>query len=113
MARGDKGFEQMFEMWQQGQEAFMKAQSDAVDEFNRNFSNPATAQPFAPGPEAMKTWQGFVNSWAPAWNPSAMMANSSGVSSRCSELLMALPPPLKAGHSHQVAQAVCGMAVSI
>ncbi|MGI9366570.1 MAG: poly(R)-hydroxyalkanoic acid synthase subunit PhaE [Rhizobiaceae bacterium] len=77
MANSDNAFEQMFDMWQQGQEAFMKAQRDAVDEFNRNFNSSAGAHPFTPGPEAMKTWQGFVNSWAPAWNPSAMMANSS------------------------------------
>ena len=77
MSDTDKAFQQMFDMWQQGQEAYFKAQKDAFDEFNRTYSNPTMPEGFQMGPDAMKNWEGFVNSWAPAWNPSAMMANNS------------------------------------
>ena len=77
MADTDKAIQQMFDMWQQGQESYFKAQKDAFDEFNRAYSGAAMPQSFQMGSEAMQTWQGFVNSWPPAWNPSAMMANDS------------------------------------
>lgn len=83
MAKNETGFENMFEMWQKGQEAYMKAQSDAMEKFGQSFSQsvnpaPAAMTPAAMnvGPEAARAWQAFVNSWAPAWNPSAMMAKS-------------------------------------
>ena len=77
MSDSDKAFQNMFDMWQQGQEAYFKAQKEAFDEFNRTYSNPTMPAGFQMGPDAAKNWEGFVNSWAPAWNPSAMMANNS------------------------------------
>lgn len=77
MTKGDTGFEQMFEMWQKGQEAFMKAQKEAVDDFNRTYSDNIAPHMSSLGPDAMKTWQDFINSWAPAWDPTSMMTNAS------------------------------------
>lgn len=77
MANSDNAFQQMFDIWQQGQEAYLKAQKEAADEFSRNFADAGSSNTFSVGPDAMKNWQGFINSWAPAWNPSAMMANGS------------------------------------
>jgi len=76
MTKAETGYEQMFDMWQKGQEAFMKVQKEAVEELSRNYSESMTSQMSSMGPEAMKTWQGFVNSWAPAWDPTSMMANA-------------------------------------
>ena len=33
MSDTDKAFQQMFDMWQQGQEAYLTAQKEAADEF--------------------------------------------------------------------------------
>ena len=89
MAEGNNPFEQMFTAWQEGQQAYFKAQKEAFEEYSQNYaanaaaaaaaaSAPnASAKAFEMGPEAMKNWQDFVNTWAPAWNPSAMMANQS------------------------------------
>lgn len=82
MATGSNPFEQMFQAWQDGQQAYLKAQKEAFDEYSSSFGNdagvaPGAAKAFEMGPEAMKNWQDFINAWAPAWNPSAMMANQS------------------------------------
>jgi hypothetical protein len=77
MAKSDNGFEQMFDMWQNGQEAFLKAQSEMMEEFNRSVDKVNVGNVSDWGGDATKNWQSFINSWAPAWNPSAMTANMS------------------------------------
>lgn len=84
MAKGnDDGFDNMFDMWQQGQEAFLKAQKEAVDGFNNSLSGAfgktgGIDMPIMGSDEAAKAWSGFINSWAPTWDPTSMMANMPG-----------------------------------
>jgi len=36
----ESGMEQMFDMWEKGQEAFLKAQTEAIDTFNKSRLGP-------------------------------------------------------------------------
>lgn len=71
MANPDNGFEQMFDMWKESQETFLKVQKDIADNFQKSINEVATT----PGSdeEAMANWQNFIKSWAPNWDPAAAM----------------------------------------
>lgn len=72
MAEDKTDFEQMLDIWQEGQNAFFKAQKEVADTFQKSlseFASPGAATSNDP----MAAWQSFIKSWAPDWDASAMM----------------------------------------
>lgn len=65
----NNSFEQMMNMWNEGQTAFFKAQTDAMENFEKVMSDAKreteTADPYA-------AWHQFIQAWAPNWDVSAM-----------------------------------------
>lgn len=74
MAKNDNGFEQMMDIWQEGQSAFLKAQKEVMDGFQKSLldinssADTSLDEPFA-------AWQSFIKTWAPKWDASAMMSD--------------------------------------
>ena len=66
-------FEQMMNMWSEGQTAFFKAQTDAMENFETVMSGskhkPEAADPYA-------AWHQLIQAWAPNWDVSAMTSES-------------------------------------
>ena len=73
MAGSDNSMEQMFNMWQEGQNAFFGAQKEMADTFAKTFSEPFTPKPKDPAMQGYEVWQNFVKAWAPSWDPAAAM----------------------------------------
>lgn len=75
MASKDNGFEDMMNIWREGQDAIFEAQKNVMEGFQKSLSElgagvqSTTADPMA-------AWQSFITSWAPDWDASAMMANN-------------------------------------
>lgn len=105
MAEDETGFEQMLNIWQEGQNAFFKAQKEVSDSFQKSLSgfNPAAMTPGAMGDmssnfmdptskEAMAAWQSFIKSWAPDWDASTMMGmpNQSEMFGKSGEAYLAM-----------------------
>ena len=76
MADKDNGFEQMMDIWKEGQEAFLKTQKEVAENFQKTIT-PFFEQSMDSTEEPFQAWQDFIKSWAPDWDPSAMMQNSS------------------------------------
>lgn len=66
----DEGLDAMMDMWQQGQEAFLKAQADIAEQF-RNSLNEMAGSTASGNIDPMAAWQALIKSWAPAWSPSS------------------------------------------
>lgn len=73
MAGSDNGMEQMFNMWQEGQNAFFGAQKEMADTFAKTFSDTFTPKPKDPAMQGYEAWQNFVKAWAPSWDPASAM----------------------------------------
>lgn len=70
MSKNDS-FEQMMNMWSEGQTAFFKAQKDSMESFEKAFTGKKKqkdSDPFA-------MWQEFVQAWAPNWDMKSLMDN--------------------------------------
>jgi len=76
MAKSDNGFEQMMNIWQESQEAFLKAQSDVAESFQKTIS-PYFDQVDKSTDGQFQAWQEFIKSWAPDWDPSVIMQGPS------------------------------------
>lgn len=76
MAKSDNGFEQMMDIWQEGQDAFLKAQKEVAESFQKTMS-PMFEQNVGAENAPFKAWQEFIKTWAPDWDPSAMMEGPS------------------------------------
>lgn len=77
MAAKQDGFGAMMDIWQQGQDAFFKAQKEVAETFAKSLST-SPAPTTLPGQmDGVQAWQDFIKSWAPQWDPSAMMAGNS------------------------------------
>ena len=70
MSKND-GFEQMMNMWSEGQAAFFKAQKDSMENFESALSG--TKKQKDSDPFAM--WQEFVQAWAPNWDVKSVLDN--------------------------------------
>ncbi len=67
MSKNDS-FEQMMNMWSEGQAAFFKAQKESMETFESAFSGTQKqkdSDPFA-------IWQDFIQAWAPNWDVKSM-----------------------------------------
>jgi len=76
MVKQNDGLEAMMDIWQQGQAAFLKAQKEVAEGFTNALSGasqPATVGSMPGMNEGVKAWQEFIKTWAPGWDPSAMM----------------------------------------
>ncbi|MEM7214353.1 MAG: poly(R)-hydroxyalkanoic acid synthase subunit PhaE [Pseudomonadota bacterium] len=71
MNEKDNGFDAMMDIWQQSQDAFMKAQADVAEQFKTALSGQTPSQS-APNMDPLAAWQSFIKSWSPAWDMSAM-----------------------------------------
>ncbi|MEM8748895.1 MAG: poly(R)-hydroxyalkanoic acid synthase subunit PhaE [Pseudomonadota bacterium] len=67
MASKDDNFEQMFDLWKEGQEAFFKAQNDIAKTFAQSFTDGMAPQTPS-GAETFANWQAMVKAWAPTWD---------------------------------------------
>ncbi len=80
MAQEKDGFEQMMNIWQEGQEAFFKAQKEVAEGFQKSISGDRSAgfgNVFSdPMSKATAEWQNFIKSWAPFWDPGAVMSGT-------------------------------------
>ena len=73
MSKND-GFEQMMNMWTEGQAAFFKAQKDSMESFESAFSGSKKEKDSDP----FSVWQEFVQAWAPNWDVKSMMSDPLG-----------------------------------
>ena len=68
--KDSEGLDAMMNIWQQGQDAFFKAQEEAAEQFRKSLegvsgmagSTRNQADPFA-------AWQSLIGAWAPMWEP--------------------------------------------
>lgn len=75
--KDDGGMDQMFQIWEQGQNAFFKAQTEAMETFNKSFENmPGFSGQMKMG-DSFPSWNRFIQSWVPDWDPN-IFANQSG-----------------------------------
>ncbi|MDD9909434.1 MAG: hypothetical protein OXR62_07055 [Ahrensia sp.] len=84
MATRDDGLDAMMNIWQESQAAFFKAQKEVADSFTKALSQTGQGADMAGSMAGnmadmstmsggVKAWQDFIKSWAPGWDPSAMM----------------------------------------
>lgn len=65
----DGGMDQMFDVWEKGQEAFFKAQAEAMGAFNKSMENMQGFTPTMKMGESFASWDGFIKAWVPDWDP--------------------------------------------
>lgn len=67
MADKNQGFDEFVDLWKQGQEAFIKSQTQMADHFKTSMDamNPAVKKPDESNP--FVAWQSFLKAWAPTW----------------------------------------------
>jgi len=83
-------FKQMLGMWQEGQEAFLKAQSEAMDNFSEFISDMQGQAGEADDPMAI--WNGFIKSWAPDWDANQFMTGMENLNKRANPFFAMLEP---------------------
>ena len=90
MANED-GFEQMMDIWKQGQDAFFKTQKEVMSGFEKSLSSMSVGST----PEPSTAWQNFIKSWAPNWDASSMMSgmNNTGMFTNGRDQFMSMLDP--------------------
>ena len=71
MAKQDTGFEQMMNIWQEGQDAFFKVQKDVMENFQKSLADFGDTGSQS-GSDAMAAWKNLIQTWAPSFDPSKM-----------------------------------------
>lgn len=66
----ETNMDQMFEVWEKGQQAFLKAQSEAMETFANSFKDIKVEESFP-------DWENFIKRWVPDWDPN-VFANKTG-----------------------------------
>lgn len=91
MAKDKTDFEQMLNIWQEGQNAFFQAQKEVADTFQKSLTEFGTPNATATT-NPMAAWQSFIKSWAPNWDASTMMGmpNQSNMFGSGSEAYLAM-----------------------
>jgi len=84
-------FEQMLGMWQQGQDAFFKAQSEAMDNFAKSLSNVTDSRKDTEQ-DPMAAWSGFIKAWAPDWDANQFMSGMESFDKRANPFFAMLEP---------------------
>lgn len=98
MAEKDN-FEQMMDIWSESQASFFKAQQEVIKGFEKSLSSFGGASSGNQMADTMATsmasWQSFIKSWAPDWDPSSMMMNAdkSQMFTKGSDAFMAMFDP--------------------
>ncbi|MEM9279091.1 MAG: poly(R)-hydroxyalkanoic acid synthase subunit PhaE [Pseudomonadota bacterium] len=67
----DNSFDAIMDIWQQGQDAFLKAQAEVADQFKNSLKG-VTDSGASQQTDPMAAWQSFIKSWAPTWDISSM-----------------------------------------
>ncbi len=75
--KSEGGMDQMFEIWEKGQDAFFKAQAEAMETFNKSFENMPDFSNKMKMDGAFPSWDGFIKTWVPDWDPN-IFSNQSG-----------------------------------
>ncbi len=78
MASPNDSVKQMFDVWQQSQDAFMSAQRDFAENIGKSFAQAAGADEIDADADVAETWQAFMKSWTPLWDPSGSLSGLSG-----------------------------------
>jgi len=76
-ANNNAGMDQMFEVWEKGQEAFFKAQSEAMNTFNKSVENMTGFSKGMNTVDSFPSWDSFIKAWVPDWDAN-VFANKSG-----------------------------------
>ena len=71
MASPDESMKQMFDVWQEGQNAFAAAQKTMAESMGKSFAQAMNGDQTEANATDFSAWQSFIKSWAPAWDPSA------------------------------------------
>ena len=79
MTNKDDSFEKIINIWEQGQDAFFKAQGEAMESFSRSFKEATGHKAPENMDEALAAWNGFIKSWAPDWDVNSMAAKAGEV----------------------------------
>ncbi len=64
-----EGFDALTDLWQQGQEAFLRAQSEIAEQFNRSLKDMGGGHSSRNDP--MAAWNDLIKAWTPFWNPAS------------------------------------------
>ena len=64
----ESGMDQLFDIWEKGQEVFLKAQTEAIDTFNKSFENMPNFSEQMKSDENFPAWDSFIKSWVPDWD---------------------------------------------
>ncbi|MGI9352216.1 MAG: poly(R)-hydroxyalkanoic acid synthase subunit PhaE [Rhizobiaceae bacterium] len=67
MSNKEQGLDAIMDIWQQGQDAFMKAQAEVAEQFKNSLTGAAASQS-GHTTDPMAAWQSFIKSWAPSWD---------------------------------------------
>jgi len=87
---------EMFAVWEKGQETFLKAQSDAMQAFSKSFENMPDLSENMQKDEAFPNWDSFIKAWVPHWDSSEFINNSSDMAAnftKTSNAFMAMLEP--------------------
>lgn len=68
--------DQMFEVWEKGQNAFLKAQSEAMETFSKSFESMPNFTEQMNSSEAFPSWDSFIKAWVPDWDPNVFTQTS-------------------------------------
>ena len=75
--KNQEGMDQLFKIWEQGQTAFFKAQSEAMDTFNKSFGSMPDFTSGMKTDQSFPSWDNFIKSWVPDWDPNIFSAGNS------------------------------------
>lgn len=71
-----KSMDEMFEVWEKGQEAFFKAQGEALESFGNSFKDMSEASGMKNPQGGFENWEKFIKSWVPDWDPNVFSQKS-------------------------------------
>ena len=94
MAGPHDGMEQMFNMWQEGQNAFFGAQKEMADTFAKTFSETFSPKPKDTAMQGYEAWQNFVKAWAPSWDPASAMRMTPNSYARNTDSMFSIFDPI-------------------
>ncbi len=74
--KGEGGMDQMFEIWEKGQDAFFKSQTEAMEIFNKSFEKMPDFSSQMKMNETFPSWESFIKTWVPDWDSNIFSGKS-------------------------------------
>lgn len=91
MADEKDNFDEILDLWREGQESFFKAQSEAIEMFSKPFTQ-AMSDSSHQSKEPLEAWHEFINAWAPDWDPNRFMQEGVGFNKNTNVFFTMLDP---------------------